>query len=271
MANLAWAIALIGWPDRELLHATAKCVEAKGDFSSQEFANTAWAFAVFEIGHDPLCDALCADSSKCVALPLSFKISGAEWVNMADALYHSGVDCRIAETPRTEFLSTFEESIYWPLVRHLQQLMRAPKDEAAAAWARGALERACRKLEITSLGSVHTSGALSSLGMLGRWTHATRAALRCCTNHKVIGLPHQRDVLAWVRCQLSVQILDEEEEIQDRGRWSCLMVPFVVRSMHWYLIITAPVMRNVLPSFRCQSAFKPQSAEFVADSWSGRP
>lgn len=226
IANLTWAVVLLGSPDAKLLDALAREAETRGGFSSQECANAAWAFATARFNAAPLFDALSRDFLACAARPLLASGLGRDWVGMVDALHRSGVTANMGSgTPRYELLAAFESAVFEPVARHLGAVML--RDGGARALR--TLEKFASSLDLGSLGTTHTQRWLlqSSLAPTeeesdGAWAATAHECLKQARqgfgNSAVNRPPHQRDVTAWVACDVVVRVGELEERVHEPGR-----------------------------------------------------
>jgi len=225
IANLAWASALLGRPDGPLLEALANEVKLHGGFTAHHCANASWAFAVGRIQDECLYGTLSRRFLACAAQPLYNEKGTRDWVVMVEGLCQIGGDCRLPGTPQHELLAAFEDAIYEPAVRRLETLVGSDGHREAAALR--ALSSLATSLGLAHLGSVHTRAALRRLGLARHhhcaeqstsWATTAAEVLRVRPDGSAAGPPHQRDVAAWIACDISVRVADVEQAIREEGR-----------------------------------------------------
>lgn len=264
VAHLAWGSALLGWPHGDLMEALALDLQRRQlrDLAAHDCANAAWGFALAGLPEPGgVLDALSRHFLACAVKPLADGESGCDWVAMADALLlckGGGQSLEVPGpppgSPRAELLRAFDEAIFRPVLRQLQQLSEpwrrpAPQlrrrgrlqvsdilaqrerrelatPEAAHTAAVNSLSKLAAALRVVDLGFWHTRSALAHLGILadGSWGtgHQEGAPLWPAIVAEAVqslahGAPQMREIVAWIAYDVAVGFGGLEESVQQDG------------------------------------------------------
>lgn len=231
LANLAWAMVLLGVSDPDLLRAVVMEAMARSRVAAQECANLAWAVASAQVADERVMDALGRSFLADATRPLAEEGCGRDWAVMVDALVRSNTGARCLQgTPRGELLAAYEEAVFEPVAQRLRAVRSGDSDEIRLL---RSLEDMAKSLGLGHLGASHTREVLRRAGLsdaepstegegIGEtpWIAlARKAAASGQSQEAVVGRPpHQRDVVAWISYSALVRLGALEELVLEPGR-----------------------------------------------------